>query len=295
MTLEKLLSGLLIATLFEAMISSSQAGEKGTIEELPSVVSLDYCADQYVLALADRSQIKAVSRGAREKYSFYRKRAEGLPYTDSTIPEVIALQPDIALQSYTVAARMPEMAERTGFKLLKTKFGSAPEIVLENVQTVGTALGRIEAADVMASEFTSRLEALKVSSRSSLKIAYVTPSGFTSGAGTFVDGIIELAGFQSYAISKNYKGWLLLPLEDLIMDTPDMFVTSFFDTNLRNQSNWSLSRHNRLLEMMEQIPTVHLPGSYLACNGLFLVDAAEAIREKAKKFGILKEEDEADD
>ncbi|MCK0071076.1 ABC transporter substrate-binding protein [Kordiimonas laminariae] len=295
MALGKLLSGLLLATLFEMVAAPSQAAGDAETQPLPSVVSLDYCADQYILALADRSQIKAVSKGAREKYSFYRARAAGVPYTESSIAEVIALQPEIAIQSYTVAARMPEMAERTGFELVKTRFGSAPEIVLQNVRTIGKAIGREAQSEAMAKTFEARLQALKLEAKSSLQIAYVTPSGFTSGVGTFVDGIIELAGFRSYAASKGYQGWLLLPLEDLIMDPPDMFVTSFFDTNMENQSNWSLSRHDRLLEMMDQTPTVHLPGSYLACNGLFLADAAEAIRAKASEFGILKKKDTADE
>lgn len=282
------LSLLLSITLLVAALSPSQATNKAETTNLPSLVSLDYCADQYVLALADRTQIKALSKRANEPYSFYRERAKGLPTFYSTISEVISLQPEIAVQSHSAAARMAEMAKRANVKIVKTRFGSDPEIVLENVRRIGVDLKRVDAAEELIADFSSRLEALKNLEKSSLVIAYVTPSGFTSGVGTFVDGIINAAGFRSFAALKGYKGWLTLPLEDLILDPPDMFVTSFFDTSMINQSNWSLSRHDRLLSMMEKTPTVHLPGSYLACNGLFLVDAAEMIRRKATEYGLIK-------
>ena len=38
------------------------------------IVSLDYCADQFVLALADRDQIAALSRGARRSSDGARSR-----------------------------------------------------------------------------------------------------------------------------------------------------------------------------------------------------------------------------
>ncbi|MCC6788878.1 MAG: ABC transporter substrate-binding protein, partial [Hyphomonadaceae bacterium] len=42
------------------------------------IVSLDYCADQFVLALADREQVAALSVGARRDDSYFRDRAQGM-------------------------------------------------------------------------------------------------------------------------------------------------------------------------------------------------------------------------
>jgi len=68
-----------------------------------------------------------------------------------------------------------------------------------------------------------------------------------------------------------------------LIDPPDLFIASFFDTSLATQSGWSIARHNRLYQMLQDIPTIYLPGRYLSCNGLFLVDAAERIRSAAIK------------
>ena len=90
--------------------------------------------------------------------------------------------------------------------------------------------------------------------------------------------ILLLAGFQSWASSRGLNGWQTLPLEDLVIDPPDLFVAGFFDTNEDTQSKWSMARHGRVYQMMKERPSVELPGRLLACNGLFLPEAAERIR-----------------
>ncbi len=249
----------------------------------PKIVSLDYCADQYVLALADRDQIMALSMDADQGHSFYRDRAKGLPKFHSSMAEIVHMKPDLAVQSWRITARLEKIINRVGTKLIIPRYGSDPEIVIGNVRRAGESFDQATRAEALIKDYRTRLEALRSIPRSPLKAAYITPSGFTAGTGTFVDEIIQLAGLSSYAAARNIVGWQSLPLEDLIMDPPDVFIASFFDTNLNSQSEWSVSRHGRLYKMMEDIPTIYLPGRYLSCNGLFLVDAAERIHEEVPK------------
>ncbi|MBT5187888.1 MAG: ABC transporter substrate-binding protein [Kordiimonadaceae bacterium] len=264
-----------------------------TQSQLPRIVSLDYCSDQFVLMLADRDQIIAVSDAAEDIYSFYRDLAKGLPNSKSSIEEVIMLKPDVAVQTYSAAAHMAEMTKRTNIKLVATKYGSDPETVYENITMVGKALGQVPRADEFNKSYSERLLALKNQPHSSLKIAFITPSGTTAGVGTNVDDIIKLAGFESYAEANGFMGWLSLPIENLILDPPDMFITGFFEKGAVTQSNWSLSRHDYLFEMMNEIPTINLPGSMMSCNGLFNIDAAELIRTGAEQQQLLKNDSEA--
>lgn len=253
----------------------------------PKIVSLDYCADQYVLALADRNQILALSQDADKGHSFHKDRALGLPKFHSTMAEVIALQPDVAVQSWRVTDRIENMITRIGTKLVVPKYGSDPEIVIGNVRLAGQRFDQKKRAATLIDNYRSRLKNLRAVPRIPLRAAYVTPGGFTAGIETFVDEIIQLAGFSSYAASRGLINWQPLPMEDLLIDPPDLFIASFFDTSLATQSGWSIARHNRLYQMLQDIPTIYLPGRYLSCNGLFLVDAAERIRSAAIKKKII--------
>ena len=192
----------------------------------------------------------------------------------------------VVIQTWGMANRMKELASASGINIIEAEYGSAPDIVYKNVNRAGVAFNQVRRAGDLVSDYRQRLKRLSNLPRTNLRAAYVTPSGFTSGVGTFVDEIIQVAGFESWAGSRDLNGWQPLPLEDLILDPPDLFIASFFDTSLSTQSSWSIARHSRLFQMLESIPTVDLPGRYLACNGLFLVDAAERIRREAEdEFG----------
>lgn len=256
--------------------------------DLPHIASLDYCADQYVLSLADPGQIVAVSKEAEDLHSFYRLKAKGIPKTNSTISEVISLKTDLALQTYSMAPNMSQMTERVGIKLIETTYGDDVQVMFDNLNFIGQSIRQEVRAKEMIGDFKERLKQVETFPRSTLKVAYITPSGFSAGTGTFVDEILKLSGFDTYAGSQGYKGWFEMPLEALIINPPDVIVTSFYDTNLAEQSNWSSSRHDSLLGMMNDIPTINLPGRYMACNGLFLIEAAEYIHGEATDKGIFK-------
>jgi len=250
----------------------------------PTLVSLDYCADQYVLALADRDQILALSWEADQKHSFYQARAAGLPKFHGSMAEIINIQPDIAIQSFNVPGRNDALMGRVGTALYTLTHGSDPEIVMDNLLQAGQKLSQASRAADLMEDYRARLDQMRVLPKSKLRAAYVTPSGFTAGRGTFVDEIIQLAGFSSYAAARNLTGWQSLPLEDIILDPPDIFIASFFDSNLERQSGWSMARHKRLEKILADIPTIFLPGRLLSCNGLFLVDAAEYIQEHIQEY-----------
>ncbi len=251
-------------------------------KNLPSVLSLDYCADQYVLLLSDRAQITAVSKAAEDIYSFYRDRAKGLSKTDSTIEEVIMLKPDFAVQTYRSAAHMDEMTARSNITLIATHYGSDPDTVQKNIEMVGKAVGEEERASDFIANYTNRLEALGIEPKEKLRLAYITPSGITAGSGTSVDDIIKMAGYENYTESHGFNGWVNIPLELLIADPPDIFITSFFERDAVTQSRWSLARHDFLYKMMAELPTINIPSTLMSCGGLFHVNAAEIIRNEAE-------------
>ena len=75
------------------LCACSQVAERGA--DAPRwIVSLDYCADQYVLKFADREDILALSPDAGKRFSYMRAAAEGIPTVRPRTADVLALQPD---------------------------------------------------------------------------------------------------------------------------------------------------------------------------------------------------------
>lgn len=281
----KLLS-LLVLSL--SGLVSAQAGiEAGPeAEGLPRVVSLDYCADQYVLAVADPSQILALSPEADHIHSFYRQRAEGLPQVRADAESVLALRPDVALRNWGGDPRMIALLERAGIKVLTADYGSGPQVMFDNLSRFAAAMNRSEAAEALIAQTRAALDAAQ-GSRTGLTAAYVAPGGITAGTGTFVDEIIVAVGFRSSAAQLGLAGWRPLPLEALVRDPPDVIVASFFDLKQARASNWSIARHARVRQILETTPTLYVPGRYFSCNGLFFADTVSFIRSAARDAGLL--------
>src|ERR1700760_771357 len=64
------------------------------------IVSLNACADQYLIALADKDQIVALTQFARDpNLSFYADRARGYPVSDGQAEAVLAMKPDLVIAS----------------------------------------------------------------------------------------------------------------------------------------------------------------------------------------------------
>ncbi len=64
----------------------------------PRVMSLDSCADQYVLALAPRDSIVGLSYRAVASDSYMRAEAKGLPLRRATFESLVAARPDVVVR-----------------------------------------------------------------------------------------------------------------------------------------------------------------------------------------------------
>ncbi len=254
------------------------AGPAAAAPSAPAVVSIDYCADQYVLALADRAQIHGVSPRARQAFSYHRERAVGVPVVEPVAEAILAAAPDLVVRFWGGNRRLVSMLDRIGVGTVSIAYGHDDETIFANLATVAAALGRPGEADRLVAEQRARIAALEAKPRLGQRALYLTPSGTTGGAGTDVDAMIRLAGLENMAAELGYRGWRTVSLEELVINPPDVFIGSFFDDGDVARSSWSPARHPRLARMMEAVRTLPVPGRFLSCSGLFSVDAAEYLR-----------------
>lgn len=245
---------------------------------LPRVVSLDYCADQYVLALADREQILALSPAATAEYSYLAARAEGLPQVRPTPEAVLMLSPDLVVRQWGGGFGAPEVLKRFRVPVAQIGFGDTLAEARVNLLAVGEALGQRARALALAAEMDRRLTAVARSRpEKAPRALYLTAGGMTSGAGTFVDAILRAAGVRNMTAAKGGRGWVPVDLENLALDPPDLFVMAFFDKRERRVAAWSPTRHAFLFRELAGRSTVYLPSREVACSAWFVVDAIEAI------------------
>jgi len=239
------------------------------------VVSLDYCADQFVLALAHRDQIAAVSRGALRDDSYYRARAGGLRQVRPTLEETLALHPDLVVRTWGGPWDAPAVYAR--FHVPVLQLGDAADFPQARAQLLQAAhaLGHDDRGAVLARELDTRLARLRANAPSAAPpVMYLSAGGAAPGPGVMMDAVIRAAGGRNIA---GAPSWNVLPLERLTQTPPALVALAFFDTGRTQVNAWSPSRHPAFRAALARTRTVALPAAAVSCEAWTAIDAAEII------------------
>jgi len=239
------------------------------------IASLDYCADQFVLALADREQIVALSRGSQRDDSYYRARARGLRQTRGTLEEVLALRPDLVVRNWGGPWDADAVYARFGVPVLQV--GDTPNFNLarEDLLDAARVIGHRERGEALARDLDVRLARLRASApRSPAPVLYLSAGGAVAGSGTMMHAVIEAAGGRNMHAGES---WTVLPLERLVEMPPALIALGFFDHGRARVNPWLPGRHPALRRALARSRTVTLPTAAISCEAWFAVDAAEQL------------------
>jgi iron complex transport system substrate-binding protein len=234
----------------------------------PRVVSLDYCADQFVLGLADRAQVLAVSRDAGAPFSHFRARAEGLPTVRTASEDVLALKPDVVLRSWGGDARALAFYQRHGIVTVQIGYAEDLAGTLAVTRAAAKALDQEARAETLIAALPQP-QALK-----NKRAMYLTPGGYTAGKGTLLDALMTAAGLSNASAQ---TGWTSYALESLVLNPPQFVLTGFFGFDADANDAWSLGRHPVMRRTLRTAQTLPLDESRLTCPAWFVAEEAAAI------------------
>lgn len=263
------------------LAACSEQGGQAVSVPLPErpmrIASLDYCADQYVLKLVEKSRILAVSPGADEAYSYMRDAATGVPVVRPLAEDVLILQPDLVVRSYGGGPKAGQFFARAGVPVLNVGYAASMEDIKSVTRDMARGLGVPERGEALVRQMENRLTAVvATSSRHTARpeALYMTPGGVTAGPGTLIDEMLHTAGLDNFETT---PGWSSIPLERLAYDHPDLIAAAFFEQSSSETWAWSAMRHAVARDQIETLPVVPLDGAWTACGSWYLVDAIEAL------------------
>lgn len=244
------------------------------------IVSLDYCADQYVLKLADREQILAVSPDAVKDFSYMRETAAGVPTVRPVAEDVLILKPDLVVRAYGGGPNAAAFFERAGVPVLNVGWtsnvdrdgvGSIPAVI----EQMADGLGQSDRGDALIDDFRTRLAAIDKRTDGASAL-YLTSAGVTTGPGAMIHEMLAAAGLSNF---EEQPGWRSIPLERLAYERPDMIAAAFFNPKTVPPDSWSPMQHPVAESQLDELPVVYLDGAWTACGGWFILDAIEALAE----------------
>ncbi|MCK0098420.1 ABC transporter substrate-binding protein [Qipengyuania sp. S6317L1] len=242
------------------------------------IVSLDYCADQYVLQFAEREDIVALSPDADKSFSYLRAEASDIAQVRPRSADVLALEPDLVVRSYGGGPQIGSFLERAGVELVQIGYPGTIAEVRGEVIRIGSALGKADEATTLVADMDARLARLKATKNPLPKALYMAEGGVTSGKGSLVHELMVAAGLSNF---QDRAGWNPIPLERLVYERPDVVVASFFENEAGSTHSWSAARHTIAQKQLSELPVAKVEGAWTACGGWFLVEAVEAMANTA--------------
>jgi iron complex transport system substrate-binding protein len=237
------------------------------------VVSLDQCADQYVLALAPRTEIAWVSKRALNADSNQKPRAAGLPEHRATLEAALSTRATIAVRYWTPDARLPDALRRRGVQVVQLDEANDFAGIRANVRKVAAALGEAPAGEALIGRMDAELSASR-GAWGGARALYLTPGGFTAGRETLVAAMMGAAGLVTAATGAGYRP---VSLEALVLDPPSALVLGFFRDLAGGRQRWTIGGNSYLRSLAARRTIASLPGSLLGCPAWYAADGALAL------------------
>lgn len=239
------------------------------------ILSLDQCADQYVLQLASDADL-ALSPRADDPDSFLRAEAAGRLRVRPTLEAAIAFDPDVVVRYWGGEPRLLRRLEETGVRVVTIADATDFDGVADNIGRVSTGVGRPERGERLATRMRRTLALASSPGDPTASALYLTAGGFTAGAGTLVNAILNAAGFRNAAA---VSGFAPVSVERIALSPPARFILGFFD---QVRADWrGPGRHPVVRRAAEGRVAAELPAATLTCPAWFAADAALMLKTGA--------------
>jgi iron complex transport system substrate-binding protein len=244
----------------------------------PSLVSANLCADQLVLALADRDQIRSLSPFADDaKISFLAARAKSLPTNSGAAEELIRLSADLVLVGrYDNRLTKEFLADRgrpiaivdswvglsetkSEITALAMRFGT-PERGVALVADINRAMRRIEA---QGAERQTKLNGAQRQNRPSFLILH--RRGYVLHAGLAAD-IAGRAGLRNAAADVGLSDSGFADIERIVTARPDYLIVAKVNDRPEDQGE-ALLEHPALRHLYPDARRLVVPDALTICPG----------------------------
>ena len=238
---------------------------------LPRVVSLNLCADAYLMAFAKPEQILGLTQQSSDPtLSAFVVEASNFPVSGGRMANILEQQPDIIIINNYSPPPNKALMDRLGIKIVKLDAANSYQSARTEILQLGKAIHRLEAAKAYLAQLDKELEDARHT-----KLTYM-PSiinyqrrGIVVGETHILDDIIQLAGAQNLGRD---TGRTIGPmsLENLIRLQPDyvLSISENDEQTLKSQDRGSeILSHPALQKMFSAERHIYIPQNLTVCAG----------------------------
>jgi iron complex transport system substrate-binding protein len=271
------------ASIFLSAALATTALARNAVAAPPRVASINLCADQHVLALAEPSQILTVSwLAADPEESLFAEEAARYPLNHGAAEELLAYRPDVVIAGTYTSPFTRGLLERLHYPVVTLAPENSVADIAVNVRRVATALEQHERGERAVADIEAMLARI-AAERPAVAPATVVvrPGGFTVGAMSLADELMRLAGMRNVAAEQGLDRWGSLSMEALVRSAPDLLVLTGYRTEQPSLANHVLT-HPALARLRASRPTTTVDSAFWACGLLRSLDSARLLQRAVR-------------
>ena len=247
------------------------------------VVSAGLCADAYLAAFGESDTVIAASWQVHQPVSAAPDWLRERPLAWVDAERLLRLDPDLVVFAAGEGGRTADLLSRHGIGVFELGWASDFAGIEENLRELGRVLGREAEASREIAELSARLDDL--TRRADVRgrqpeILYLSASGGSAGAGTFVDAALRATGAIN---AVDATGWTRSDPEHALGLRADIVVTSFFRDGFGGRMNRA-RHHSAYAHLLAAEPRIDIPSGDWPCASPYLIHAAERMADAADRW-----------
>ena len=247
------------------------------------IVSMNLCTDQLLVLLAEPARIVSVSYLSAEPHSSHvadEVNRHHYPLNHNLPEEIIPLKPDLVVTGTFLHQAETRLIEAAGIPVEPFPVFNSLADVKGNIRKMAALIGEVQRGESLIADMEQRQRALTADLPAApIRAVSYHARGYTQGANTLSDELMNLAGFHNIARDFNIDGYGSLGLESLVLAKPEVMITSEYAPGTRSVGQYFL-QHPVLTSLFpEKAQRIELQTRDLICGGPMNLDALQTLIE----------------
>jgi iron complex transport system substrate-binding protein len=202
-------------------------------EKVERIVSLTSSNTETLYAIGAGERI-----AGRDEYSYYPEEAKQIPvvggYNGPNIEAIVASDADVVFASTKLQRDVIDKLESAGICVVASEAGTFEDIP-KSIELIASVCGLKQNGEDLVASMRERIEAVAARADSENKpsvyfiMSYGDQGDWTSGPGSFINSMIELAGGECVTADGPVP-WINYSMEQLVERDPDILLLSSYFT-----------------------------------------------------------------
>jgi len=246
------------------------------------IVSINACADQYLLTLVPRGRILALSPFARDPAtSYYAGRARSIAQVNDDAESVLQLRPDLVLASRFNNALTLRLLRGQGLRVLALAHPQSFAEARSQMIRVAHALGVTARGVVMARRFDEVLRRARNAADDGRPVTalYYDRGGYALGAGSLSTAMLAHIGLENAA--EGLGAIAPVSIETVLAARPDLLVVP--ESVRQADRGAALLTHPALARLYPPDRRLKFPAVSVVCPGPSLIPGLDALVKRVTR------------